>query len=172
MHQSLDPCRQLFKLKCSHNNDPSITLNMTFTTQTTSISAVSIEDSILEVKATASDNHLGGEDFNNHLINHFVQEFKCKNKNKEDLALNPRALHRLCTACEHAKHTLSTAQTSIEIDSLFKGIDFYTSITCARFEELCYDLLRSTLNCIEKVLCDLKINKSNVHEIALGSGST
>src|SRR5882762_10156363 len=113
MHQSLDPCRQLFKLKCSHNNDPSITLNMTFTTQTTSsISAVSIKDGILEVKATASDTHLGGEDFNNCLINHFIQEFKCKNR--KDLSLNPNALHHLHIACERAKRTLSTTQTSIE----------------------------------------------------------
>ncbi|KAG2050473.1 heat shock protein 70, partial [Suillus hirtellus] len=86
---------------------------------------------------------------------------------------NPRALCRLCTACKHAKQTLSLAiQTSIEIDSLFEGINFYTSLTHARFEELCMDLFCSTLKPIEKVLRDSKIDKVNVHEIVLVSGST
>ncbi|KAH8111631.1 Hsp70 protein-domain-containing protein [Phellopilus nigrolimitatus] len=86
---------------------------------------------------------------------------------------NPRALCRLRTACECAKITLSSvAQTTVEIDSLFEGIDFYTSLTCARFEELCQDLFRSTLKPVEKVLRDSKIDKSNVHEIVLIGGST
>jgi len=86
-----------------------------------------------EVKATAGDTHLGGEDFDQRLMNHFVQEFK--RKHKKDITGNPRALRRLRTSCERAKRTLSsTAQTSIEIDSLFEGVDFYTSITRARFE--------------------------------------
>ncbi|KAK7462163.1 Hsp70 chaperone [Stygiomarasmius scandens] len=84
----------------------------------------------------------------------------------KQLFTNPRAIRRLRTACERAKRTLSSAaQTSIEIDSLFEGIDSYTSLTCARFEELCQDLFRSTLDPVEKVLCDSKIDKSNVHEI-------
>jgi heat shock 70kDa protein 1/2/6/8 len=90
-----------------------------------------------------------------------------------DLSSNPHAVHRLRTACERAKRTLSSAtQTSIEIDSLFEGIDFYTSLTRARFKELCQDLFRGTLDPVEKVLRDSKIDKSNVHEIILVGGST
>ncbi|ORX63712.1 hsp71-like protein [Basidiobolus meristosporus CBS 931.73] len=135
------------------------------------VSLLTIEDGIFEVKATAGDTHLGGEDFDNRLVSHFVQEFK--RKNKKDLSTNARALRRLRTACERAKRTLSSAaQTSIEIDSLFEGIDFYTSLTRARFEELCQDLFRSTMDPVEKVLRDSKIDKSNVHEIVLVGGST
>ncbi|KAJ7632545.1 heat shock cognate 70 [Roridomyces roridus] len=135
------------------------------------VSLLTIEEGIFEVKATAGDTHLGGEDFDNRLVNHFAQEFK--RKNKKDLSGNLRALRRLRTACERAKRTLSSAaQTSIEIDSLFEGIDFYTSLTRARFEELCQDLFRSTLEPVEKVLRDSKIDKANVHEIVLVGGST
>ena len=117
---------------------------------------LTIEEGIFEVKATAGDTHLGREVFNNRLVNHFVQEFKRENKKGVtnywlDLSSNPRAVRRLRTACERAKRTLSSAtQTSIEIDSLFEGIDFYTSLTRARFEELCQDLFRSTLDPVEK----------------------
>ncbi|KAI0336574.1 heat shock protein 70, partial [Cubamyces sp. BRFM 1775] len=129
------------------------------------------EEGIFEVKATAGDTHLGGEDFDNRLVNHFVQEFK--RKHKKDLSSNPRALRHLRTACERAKRTLSSvAQTTIEIDSLFEGIDFYTSLTRARFEELCQDLFRSTLDPVEKVLRDAKIDKAQVHEIVLVGGLT
>lgn len=135
------------------------------------VSLLSIEDGIFEVKSTAGDTHLGGEDFDHRLVNHFVNEFK--RKNKKDLSTNQRALRRLRTACERAKRTLSSsAQTSIEIDSLYEGIDFYTSITRARFEELCQDLFRSTLDPVEKVLRDAKVDKSQVHEIVLVGGST
>lgn len=135
------------------------------------VSLLTIEDGIFEVKATAGDTHLGGEDFDNRLVNHFVQEFK--RKHKKDLTSNARALRRLRTACERAKRTLSSsAQTSIEIDSLYEGIDFYTSITRARFEELCQDLFRSTMEPVERVLRDSKIDKGAVHEIVLVGGST
>jgi len=135
------------------------------------VSLLSIEDGIFEVKSTAGDTHLGGEDFDHRLVNHFVNEFK--RKNKKDLSTNQRALRRLRTACERAKRTLSSsAQTSIEIDSLYEGIDFYTSITRARFEELCQDLFRSTIDPVEKVLRDAKVDKSQVHEIVLVGGST
>ncbi|KAM0748814.1 heat shock protein 70 [Meredithblackwellia eburnea MCA 4105] len=135
------------------------------------VSLLTIEDGIFEVKATAGDTHLGGEDFDNRLVNHFVAEFK--RKNKKDLSDNARAVRRLRTACERAKRTLSSAaQTTIEIDSLYEGVDFYTSITRARFEELCQDLFRSTMDPVEKVLRDSKIDKSNVHEIVLVGGST
>ncbi|CUM67806.1 uncharacterized protein PRCAT00005512001 [Priceomyces carsonii] len=135
------------------------------------VSLLSIEDGIFEVKSTAGDTHLGGEDFDHRLVTHFVNEFK--RKNKKDLSSNQRALRRLRTACERAKRTLSSsAQTSVEIDSLYEGIDFYTSITRARFEELCQDLFRSTLDPVEKVLRDAKVDKSQVDEIVLVGGST
>ncbi|KAJ3194078.1 70-kilodalton heat shock protein [Irineochytrium annulatum] len=135
------------------------------------VSLLTIEDGIFEVKATAGDTHLGGEDFDNRLVSHFVAEFK--RKHKKDLSSNPRALRRLRTACERAKRTLSSAaQTTIEIDSLFDGVDFYTSITRARFEELCQDLFRSTIDPVEKVLRDSKIDKASVNEIVLVGGST
>ncbi|KAB5585487.1 heat shock protein 70 family [Coniochaeta sp. 2T2.1] len=135
------------------------------------VSLLTIEEGIFEVKSTAGDTHLGGEDFDNRLVNHFVNEFK--RKHKKDISSNPRALRRLRTACERAKRTLSSsAQTSIEIDSLYEGIDFYTSITRARFEELCQDLFRSTLQPVDRVLTDAKIDKSQIHEIVLVGGST
>ena len=135
------------------------------------VSLLTIDEGIFEVKATAGDTHLGGEDFDNRLVNFFIQEFK--RKTKKDISGNQRALRRLRTACERAKRTLSSsAQTSIEIDSLYEGIDFYTSITRARFEELCADLFRSTLDPVEKVLKDAKIDKSQVEEIVLVGGST
>ncbi|KAF8547848.1 heat shock cognate 70 [Imleria badia] len=135
------------------------------------VSLLTIEEGIFEVKATAGDTHLGGEDFDNRLINHFIQEFK--RKNKKDLTSNPRALRRLRTACERAKRTLSSAtQTSIEIDTLFEGIDFYTLLTRDDFEELCQDLFRSTLEPVEKVLRDSRTDKGDVHEIVLVGGST
>jgi len=135
------------------------------------VSLLTLEGGIFEVKAIAGDTHLGGEDFDSRLVNHFVAEFK--RKYKKDLTTNARAMRRLRTACERAKRTLSSAaQTSIEIDSLHEGVDFYTSITRARFEELCGDLFRSTLDPIEKVLRDSRIDKSNVNEIVLVGGST
>ncbi|KWU41802.1 heat shock cognate 70 [Rhodotorula sp. JG-1b] len=135
------------------------------------VSLLTIEEGIFEVKATAGDTHLGGEDFDNRLVTHFCAEFK--RKNKKDLTSNARALRRLRTACERAKRTLSSAaQTTIEIDSLFEGIDFYTSITRARFEELCADLFRGTMEPVEKVLRDSKIDKQSVNEIVLVGGST
>ena len=135
------------------------------------VSILTIEDGIFEVKSTAGDTHLGGEDFDNRMVNHFVQEFK--RKYKKDLATNKRALRRLRTACERAKRTLSSStQASLEIDSLFEGIDFYTSITRARFEELCADLFRSTMEPVEKSLRDAKMDKASVHEIVLVGGST
>merc|ERR1712003_110342 len=135
------------------------------------VSILTIEDGIFEVKSTAGDTHLGGEDFDNRLVNHFTQEFK--RKHRKDLTVNKRSLRRLRTACERAKRTLSaSAQASIEIDSLFEGIDFYTSITRARFEELCADLFRGTLEPVEKSLRDAKLDKTQIHELVLAGGST
>ncbi|CAG8828237.1 667_t:CDS:1, partial [Dentiscutata erythropus] len=96
-----------------------------------------------------------------------------KRKFKKDLTTSARALRRLRTACERAKRTLSAStQTSIEIDSLFEGIDFCTSLTRARFEELNQDLFRSTMEPVEKVLRDAKTDKAQIHEIVLVGGST
>ncbi|KAK4005625.1 heat shock 70 kDa protein cognate 4 [Daphnia magna] len=135
------------------------------------VSILTIEDGIFEVKSTAGDTHLGGEDFDNRMVNHFVQEFK--RKYKKDMATNKRALRRLRTACERAKRTLSSsAQASIEIDSLFEGIDFYTSITRARFEELNADLFRSTMEPVEKAIRDAKMDKTQIQDIVLVGGST
>jgi len=135
------------------------------------VSILTIEDGIFEVKSTAGDTHLGGEDFDNRLVNHFVQEFK--RKYKKDLTENKRSLRRLRTACERAKRTLSSsAQASIEIDSLLDGVDFYTSVTRARFEEMCADLFRGTLDPVEKALRDAKTDKGQIQEIVLVGGST
>ncbi|KFV93519.1 PREDICTED: heat shock 70 kDa protein [Eurypyga helias] len=135
------------------------------------VSILTIEDGIFEVKSTAGDTHLGGEDFDNRMVNHFVEEFK--RKHKRDIAGNKRAVRRLRTACERAKRTLSSStQASIEIDSLYEGIDFYTSITRARFEELNADLFRGTLEPVEKALRDAKLDKGQIQEIVLVGGST
>jgi len=135
------------------------------------VSILTIEDGIFEVKSTNGDTHLGGEDFDNRMVNHFIQEFK--RKHKKDITDNKRAVRRLRTACERAKRTLSSStQANIEIDSLFEGIDFYTSITRARFEELNADLFRGTLDPVEKSLRDAKLGKEAVHEIVLVGGST
>ena len=135
------------------------------------VSILSIDDGIFEVKATAGDTHLGGEDFDNRMVEHFIQEFK--RKHKKDISGNKRALRRLRTACERAKRTLSSAaQANIEIDSLAEGIDFYTSITRARFEELCSDLFKGTLEPVEKALRDSKLDKSSIDEMVLVGGST
>lgn len=135
------------------------------------VSILSIEDGLYEVKATSGHTHLGGEDFDNRMVDHFVAEFK--RKHKRDLTDNPRSIGRLKSACERAKRTLSTsAQASIEIDSLYDGIDFYTNITRARFEELCADLFRGTLVPVEKSLRDAKLDKKHIHEVVLVGGST
>lgn len=135
------------------------------------VSILTIEEGIFEVKSTAGDTHLGGEDFDNRMVNHFIEEFK--RKHKKDISQNKRAVRRLRTACERAKRTLSAgAQANIEIDSLHEGIDFYTSITRARFEELNADLFRGTLEPVEKSLRDAKMDKAQIHDIVLVGGST
>ena len=135
------------------------------------VSLLTIEEGIFEVKATAGDTHLGGEDFDTRLVNHFTAEFK--RKYKKDITDNKRTMRRLRTACERAKRTLSSSATaSIEIDALYSGQDYYTSITRAKFESLCDDLFRGTLKPVEKVLTDSKMDKSQVNEIVLVGGSS
>jgi L1 cell adhesion molecule like protein len=129
------------------------------------------EGSVYEVKATSGNTHLGGEDFDSRMVSHFMQEFQ--RKYKKDLTGNDRALRRLRTACESAKKTLSAStEAIIEIDSLYDGIDFNTKITRARFEELCSDLFRSSLDSVEEALTQAKMDKSEIHEIVLVGGST
>ncbi len=135
------------------------------------VSLLTIDDGIFEVKATAGDTHLGGEDFDNRLVSWCLQEFK--RKHKKDPSGNNRALRRLRTSCERAKRTLSSsAETTIEVDALFDGVDFATKITRAKFEELCMDLFRNTIDPVDRVIRDSKISKSSIHEIVLVGGST
>lgn len=135
------------------------------------VSILELDDGVFEVKSTRGNSHLGGEDFDNRLVSHFVEEFK--RKHKRDISDNKRAMRRLRTACERAKRTLSSsASASLEIDSLFEGIDFYTTLTRARFEDLCADLFRGTLDPVEKALRDAKLDKSQIDEVVLVGGST
>ena len=135
------------------------------------VSILNIEDAIFEVKATAGDTHLGGEDFDTKLVEYFIEEFK--RKSKKDISDNKRALRRLRTACESAKRTLSSATVAnIEIDSLYDGIDFTTTITRAKFENLCDTLFQKTMAPVEQVLNDSKLSKSQIDEIVLVGGST
>jgi len=136
------------------------------------VSLLTIEDGIFEVKATAGDTHLGGEDFDNRIVDFCMQDFKRKNRGK-DLAGNNRALRRLRTQCERAKRTLSAStQATIEIDSLFDGIDYSCSLSRARFEELNMDYFRNSMGPVEKTLRDSGIDKRNVHEVVMVGGST
>merc|ERR1712085_162940 len=136
------------------------------------VSLLTIEDGIFEVKATAGDTHLGGEDFDNRIVDFCMQDFKRKNRGK-DLAGNNRALRRLGTQCERAKRTLSSStQATIEIDSLFDGIDYSCSLSRARFEELNMDYFRNSMGPVEKCMRDSGIDKRGVHEIVLVGGST
>ena len=130
------------------------------------------EGSLFEVRSTAGDTHLGGEDFDNRMVAHFAAEFKRKNGGR-DVSANPRALRRLRTACERAKRSLSSStEAQIEIDALLDGIDFYSRITRARFEELCGDLFRQCLEPVSKALNDAKMDKSHIHDVVLVGGST
>jgi heat shock protein 1/8 len=135
------------------------------------VSLLTIDNGMFEVKATAGDTHLGGEDFDNRMVNLCLEDFK--RKTKQDISSNDRALRRLRTACERAKRTLSTStQTTIEVDALFNGHDFNMAITRARFEELCGDLFRKCIDPVEKVISDAKMDKAKIHEVVLVGGST
>jgi len=136
------------------------------------VSILTIEDGIFEVKATAGDTHLGGEDFDNRVVDFCCQDFKRKNRGKE-LAGNNRAIRRLRTQCERAKRTLSSStQATIEIDSLSDGIDYSCTLSRARFEELCMDYFRNSMTPVEKAMKDSGIDKKNIHEVVLVGGST
>jgi len=136
------------------------------------VSLLTIEDGIFEVQATAGDTHLGGEDFDSNMVNFFLKEFKRKHRGK-DPSKNARSLRRLRSACERAKRTLSSATTAfIEIDALYDGIDFNSTISRAKFEEMNMSLFKKTMEPVDKVLRDAKVSKSEVDEVVLVGGST
>ncbi|MED6208181.1 hypothetical protein PIB30_042713 [Stylosanthes scabra] len=135
------------------------------------VSLLTIKGKVFQVKATAGNTHLGGEDFDNRLVSYFVKEFN--RKNKLDISSNAKALRRLRTACEKAKRTLSHAVTAtIELDAFFTGIDFCSSITRARFEELNSDLFRECLETVDRCLNNAKMDKASVHDVVLVGGSS
>ena len=135
------------------------------------VSILTIEDAIFEVKATAGDTHLGGEDFDSRMVEYFMEEFK--RKHKKDISDSKKSMRRLRTSCENAKRILSSSTVAtIEIDSLYEGIDFNGTITRAKFENICEDLFRKTMDPVEQVLRDSKLSKSEIHEIVLVGGST
>jgi len=135
------------------------------------VSLVTIKDKVFQVKATAGNTHLGGEDFDNSLVNYFVKEFK--RKKKVDISGNPRALRRLRTMCERAKRTLSySVDTTIEVDAIFDGIDFFSSINRTKFEEINMDLFNECMETVESCLTDSKIDKSSVDDVVLVGGSS
>jgi len=137
------------------------------------VSLLTIDDGVFEVMATAGDTHLGGEDFDNNLVDHCVSVFKRKNRGCGDIKTNARAMRRLRTQCEQAKRTLSSAvRATIEVDSLFEGLDFHETITRAKFEQICNQQFRACLDPVRKVLEDSKLSKSQVDEIVLVGGST
>merc|ERR1712093_516695 len=136
------------------------------------VSLLTIEDGIFEVKATAGDTHLGGEDFDQNMVSYFLKEFKKKHRGK-DPSGNTRSLRRLRTACERAKRTLSSSTTAfIEIDALYDGIDFNTTLSRAKFEEMNMHLFKKTMEPVDRVLRDAKSSKSSVDEVVLVGGST
>ena len=134
-------------------------------------SILTIDDGVFEVKATSGDTHLGGEDFDNLLVNNFVTEFS--HKCGKNIRKNDKALRRLRTACEKAKRTLSSGTTtSIEIDSLYDGIDFSSKLSRAKFENICDNLFKKCLDPVNKVLTDSGLSKDQIHDVVLVGGST
>jgi L1 cell adhesion molecule like protein len=135
------------------------------------LSILTLDDGVFEVKSTAGDTHLGGEDFDNTLVSHCAEEFR--RKTKVDIKDNARALRRLRTACERAKRTLSSAtQAAVEVDSLAEGHDFQTTLTRAKFESLCDSFFRRTIAPLDQLLRDAKMSKEQIHEIVMVGGSS
>lgn len=135
------------------------------------VSLLTLDEGVFEVKATAGDTHLGGEDIDNRIVNYVIEEFR--RKHKVDLSENKRAVRKIRTVAERAKRTLSsTSQTTIEVDSIHDGIDLSVILTRAKFESLCADIFQRTLEPVERVLRDAKISKSEVDDIVLVGGST
>lgn len=135
------------------------------------VSLLNIEDGFLEVKATSGDTHLGGEDFDNILVDFCTQQFL--KTTGIDIRGDKKAMRRLRTACEKSKRILSTVkQTTIDVDALKNGEDFSYSISRAKFEELCLPYFRKCLDPVRQVIEDSKIPKNKVHDIVLVGGST
>jgi L1 cell adhesion molecule like protein len=135
------------------------------------VTVLAVDEGIFEVKSTAGDSHLGGEDIDNRLVKHFTQEFQ--RKHKKDISGNDRAIKRMKVACEKTKRNLSSASTStIELESLFDGIDFSSTISRARLDELCSDIYKKTLDSVDKALVDSGFSKSDIHEVVLVGGSS
>ncbi|KAJ3668954.1 hypothetical protein LUZ60_010904 [Juncus effusus] len=135
------------------------------------VSLVRINGSLFEVKATAGDTHLGGEDFDNRLLIHFAEEFK--RKYNKDITCNARAVRRLKSACERAKRTLSIAtMTSVQVDYLYEGIDFSSNISRARFDELNMDFFSKCMEHVDRCLKDARVEKQSIDDVVLVGGST
>ena len=135
------------------------------------VSLLTIDEGVFEVKATAGDTHLGGEDFDSKLVDWCAADFQ--KKKGVDIRKNPRAIRRLRTQCEKAKRILSSsAQTTIEVDSLAESEDYSVTITRAKFEELCLQMFKDTIPPVEKVLKDSGMSKNQIHEVVLVGGST
>lgn len=135
------------------------------------LSVLTLDDGIFEVKATAGDTHLGGEDFDNTVVDWCVSEFK--KKTKLDISANAKALRRLRTSCERAKRTLSSAtQAQIEVDSLAEGQDLSVTLTRAKFESLCEPFFRRCIGPLDNLLKDAKMSKDQIHEIVMVGGSS
>ena len=135
------------------------------------VTVMNISEGIFEVLATGGHGHLGGEDIDERLVRHFVSEFK--RKHKKDLSDNARSLKRLKTACERVKRTLSSsASATIELDALYEGVDFNTSLTRARFEEINADFFQTCMDIVQKVLIDSKLDKGGIHDVVLVGGTS
>ena len=138
---------------------------------TLDVTLLTLDEGIFEVKATSGDTHLGGEDFDRNLMFHFMEEFK--KKYKKDISQSKKAMAKLKTACERAKRSLSSSsQAFIEIDSLIDGMDFNSTITRAKFEQINGSLFQKCLDCVQNVLRDSKVGKNQVDEIVLVGGTT
>jgi L1 cell adhesion molecule like protein len=138
---------------------------------TADVTVMNISEGIFEVLATGGNGHLGGEDIDQKLMEHFMSEFK--RKHKQEITGNPRAMKRLKDACERAKRSLSATTTAtVELDSLYDGIDFNTSITRARFDELNGTFYNTCMQIVEKVLTDSKLAKGDIDDIVLVGGTS
>lgn len=135
------------------------------------VSLLAIDDGMFEVKATSGDTHLGGEDFDNKMVEYCAQEFM--KRTGVDIRSDKRAMRRLRTACEKAKRMLSNVNSAqIDVDALKNGEDFNLTMTRAKFEELCLPYFRSCLKPVEQVLQDSKLSKNQIHDVVLVGGST
>jgi len=136
------------------------------------LTLLTIDNGVFEVRATSGDTHLGGEDFDQRLMDYCVAQFKRKHKGM-DVSDDPKALQRIRKACEGAKRALSSAtQTTVDVDAVHQGIDMSVPVSRAKFEELCSDLFKRTLKPVARVLKDAGLEKKAVDQVVLVGGST